>query len=94
VGKVGKSHHSTVTYASGFTQHHFGIAQVLKRVNLEHHVKAVVFKNGQAFFEVKLKYIDPTGKTSVNFGVVDFHAIARALFVVTQISQELTITTA
>ena len=40
-------------------QHGFGIAQVLQRVDLQHHVKAVVVEHGQPLVEVELDHIHP-----------------------------------
>ena len=56
--KLGKAT-TPVRPTGGFAQHDLGVAQVLQGVDLQHHVKTVVAKHGQAFVQVELDDIDP-----------------------------------
>ncbi len=94
VRKVRESHHANATNSCRFAQHHLGIAKVLQRVNLQHHVEGVVVKHGQALVQVQLQHAHTCGYTRLDFGVVNFNTIARALAVCLQVSQHGTVATA
>ena len=87
VRKVGKGHHAGAAHTGSFAQHHFGVAQVLQRVDLQHHVKTVVAKHGQAFVQVELDHIDSALHAGQHVGVVNLHAIAGAAALALQVRQ-------
>ena len=94
VGKVGEGNDANTANACGFAQHGFSVAQVLQGVDLQHHVEAVVFKNGQAIVEVELQHVDALLQARLDFGVVDFDTVATALAVGLQVGQQVAIATA
>lgn len=59
-----------------FAQHDFGIAQMLKRVNLQNYVKGLVCKHVETFVQIQLNDVDAAFDTSLNIPVVNLNAVA------------------
>ena len=78
MGKVGEGDDAAAPDAGGFLQHGFGVAQVLQGVDLQHHVKAVVLKHGQAVFQVELQHVYAPAHAGQHVGIVQLHTVAGA----------------
>ncbi|MNS80399.1 hypothetical protein D3C72_1140770 [compost metagenome] len=76
--KVGKGDDAEAAHARGLAQHDLGIAQVLQRVDLQHHVEGGVVEHRQAFVEVELDHVDAAADALQHVAVGDLHAVAGA----------------
>ena len=94
VPKIGEGHDAYAAHTHRFAQHGFGIAQVLQRVDLQHHIKRLVGKQAQAFVQVQLQHIDAALHTGVHIGIAELHAIAGAAIVLLQMGQQSTVAAA
>ncbi len=78
VREVGEGDDADAADARGLAQHHFGIAQVLQRVDLQHDVEGGVVEHREAFVEVELDHVDAAPHALQHVAVGDLHAVAAA----------------
>ena len=90
MAEIGKAHDAHAPHASGFTQHHFGIAKMLQGLQLQDHIEAVVTEHSQPLFEVELNDIHAALHAGLKFGVIEFNTIAAAAFFANEQGQQLT----
>ena len=70
MGKIGKCDNPHLTHPRGLFEHGLGVFQVLKGVNLQHHIKRLVLKQLEPFFQIELQNIDVSLKAGCHVGIV------------------------
>jgi hypothetical protein len=89
--EIGKGNDAHAPDTQGFKQHGLRIAQMLQRVDLQHHVKALVIKHAQALIEVELNDVDAALHTRSDIGIVNFYPITGAATLLLQVAEQCTI---
>ena len=88
MGEVGKGDDAHAAHARGLAQHDLGVAQVLQRVDLQHHVEALVLEGLEALVQVELQHVDAALHAGRHVGVVDLDAVAAAAALAHQVLQQ------
>ena len=76
MAEVGKRDDAGFAHAGCFAQHDLGIAQMLQRIDLQHHVKRGVVKHRKAFVQVELDDVDAALHAGQHVGIGDLDAVA------------------
>ncbi|MNV91456.1 hypothetical protein D3C71_1859490 [compost metagenome] len=67
---------------------------MLQRVDLQHHIEAVVAEHRQAVLEIELQHVDTAAHAGQHVGVIELHAVAAAAALLLQIRQQAAIAAA
>ena len=76
VRKIWERQNTCAAHTNRLAQHHLSVAQMLKRVDLQNHIKGLVCKHVEAFVQIQLNDIDAAFDTSLNVPIVNLNAIA------------------
>ena len=83
--KIGKGHNTAAPYPRGLAQHHFGIAQMLQGIDLQHHVEGIIFEHSQSLVEIELNNVYPALHAGQYIGIGNFHTVTGAIALALQV---------
>jgi hypothetical protein len=88
VREIGEGDDAQLAHARRLAQHGLGIAQVLQRVDLQHHVEGVVVEDRQALVQVQLDHVDAALDAGQHVLVGDLDAVAAAAALALQVVEQ------